>query len=72
MKRLPKMIFLLLLLAWLLSELVRKKFRCSKITLTSRNAIKQEKLAAKKNIVELMLFGLERGDGTVRGEERVD
>ena len=58
--------------AWLLSKLIVKKFSGGEIALVARDAIQQEKLAAEKNVIELMFFRFQSGDGAIGGDERVD
>ena len=56
----------------LLRELIVEKGGGGQIALVARDAVEEEKLAAEKDVVELMFLRLERGDGSVRGEKGID
>jgi len=56
----------------LVSELIVKKGGGGEIALVLRDAIKKEKLAAEENVVELMLFRLERWNRAIGRDEGID
>ena len=58
--------------ARLLRELIVEEGGGGEVALVLRDAVEEEKLAAEEDVVELMLFGLERGDGAVGCDELID
>src|ERR1700677_100373 len=56
----------------LLRELVVEKGGGREIAWVVCYLVEEQKLAAEQDVVELMLVGLERGDGTVGSEKGVD
>ena len=55
-----------------MSELIVEKRGGGEISLVARDAVEEEELAAKENVIELMLFGLERWDRAIGREEGID